>query len=118
MTGSKTPGQNNAASDKFQKKQAQAQGLGADNAPAHKEGHAPGEAPVASDSGVTNVGIEGGSTNIPGEKGIGGKPGSKDPKGQSYLSSGEQSLVGASASTRAARVLEALAASLHRRLSP
>ena len=48
-----------------------AQGLGA---PAHKEGHAPGEAPVASDSGVTNVGTEGGSTNVPGEKGIGGVP--------------------------------------------
>ncbi|KAI1349345.1 hypothetical protein F5Y01DRAFT_289340 [Xylaria sp. FL0043] len=74
MTGSKTPGQNNAASDKFLKKQAEAQGLGAPNAPAHKEGHAPGEAPVASDSGITNVGTEGGSTNIPGEKGIGGVP--------------------------------------------
>ena len=49
-----------------------AQGLGAPNAPAHKEGHAPGEAPVASDSGVTDVGIEGGSTNVPGEKGISG----------------------------------------------
>ncbi|KAI1305502.1 hypothetical protein F5Y03DRAFT_395035 [Xylaria venustula] len=74
MTGSKTPGQNNAASDKFLKKQAQAQGLGAPNAPAHKEGHRPGEAPVASDSGLTTVGIEGGSTNVPGEKGIGGVP--------------------------------------------
>ncbi|KAI8949910.1 hypothetical protein F4801DRAFT_383102 [Xylaria longipes] len=75
MTGSKTPGQNNAASDKFLKKQAEAQGLGAPNAPAHKEGHAPGEAPVASDSALPgSVGVEGGSTNIPGEKGIGGVP--------------------------------------------
>ncbi|KAK5631440.1 hypothetical protein RRF57_007154 [Xylaria bambusicola] len=49
-----------------------AQGLGAPNAPAHKEGHRPGEAPVASDSGVTNVSIKGESTNIPSEKGIGG----------------------------------------------
>ncbi|KAI1135816.1 hypothetical protein F5Y05DRAFT_393367 [Hypoxylon sp. FL0543] len=72
MAPSKTPGQNDAASETFKKKQAQAQGLGAPNAPAHKEGHAPGEAPVASDSGVTDVGIEGGSTNIPGEKGISG----------------------------------------------
>lgn len=31
----------------------------------------PGEAPVASDSGSTNVGIDSGS-NQPGEKGIGG----------------------------------------------
>ncbi|KAI1084586.1 hypothetical protein F5B20DRAFT_522262 [Whalleya microplaca] len=74
MAPSKTPGQSHAASDKFEKRQAEAQGLGAPNAPAHKEGHAPGEAPVASDSGITNVGIEGGSTNVPGEKGIGGKP--------------------------------------------
>ncbi|CAJ2512086.1 Uu.00g077110.m01.CDS01 [Anthostomella pinea] len=74
MTGSKTPGQNNAASDKFQKKQAQAQGLGAPNAPGHTEGHAPGEAPIASDSGATNVGIDSGSTNVPGEKGVFGKP--------------------------------------------
>ncbi|RYP45097.1 hypothetical protein DL768_008528 [Monosporascus sp. mg162] len=75
MAPSKTPGQNQvAASDTFLKKQAQAQGLGAPNAPGHKEGHAPGEAPVASDSGSTNVGIEGGTTNIPGEKGISGQP--------------------------------------------
>ncbi|KAI0469345.1 hypothetical protein F4859DRAFT_142478 [Xylaria cf. heliscus] len=75
MTGSKTPGQNNAASDKFLKRQVEAQGLGAPNAPAHKEGHAPGEAPVASDSAALgNYGVEGGSTNIPGEKGIGGVP--------------------------------------------
>ncbi|TGJ87211.1 hypothetical protein E0Z10_g1513 [Xylaria hypoxylon] len=77
MTGSKTPGQNNAASDKFLKKRAEgmsSQGLGAPNAPAHKQGHVPGEAPVASDSGITNVGIEGGSTNVPGEKGISGVP--------------------------------------------
>lgn len=39
----------------------------------HGEKKAPGEAPVASDSGVTNVGIDNGS-NQPGEKGIGGVP--------------------------------------------
>lgn len=47
-----------------------AQGLGAENAPGHTEGHAPGQAPVASDSGATNVGIDNGSTNVPGEKGL------------------------------------------------
>ncbi|GAW15133.1 hypothetical protein ANO14919_045420 [Xylariales sp. No.14919] len=72
MTGSKTPGQNNAASDKFLKKQAESQGLGAPNAPAHKEGHRPGEAPVASDSGVTNVGIEGGGVPVRDELESGG----------------------------------------------
>jgi len=41
--------------------------------PVHGEKKAPGEAPVASDSGVTNVGIDNGS-NQPGEKGIGGVP--------------------------------------------
>ncbi|RYC57563.1 hypothetical protein CHU98_g8635 [Xylaria longipes] len=47
----------------------------APNAPAHKEGHAPGEAPVASDSALPgSIGVEGGSTNVPGEKGIGGVP--------------------------------------------
>lgn len=48
------------------------QGLGADNAPGHTEGHAPGEAPVASDSGSTYVGVRAGD-NLPGEKGISGK---------------------------------------------
>lgn len=33
----------------------QAKGLGADNAPAHSEARAPGQAPVASDSGVPGV---------------------------------------------------------------
>lgn len=50
-----------------------AHGTGADNAPGHTELKAPGEAPVASDSGVTRVGIDNG-TNQPGEKGIGGVP--------------------------------------------
>lgn len=50
-----------------------AHGEGAPNAPGHTEGKAPGQAPVASDSGVTNVGIDNGS-NQPGEKGIGGVP--------------------------------------------
>ncbi|KAI2463837.1 hypothetical protein F4781DRAFT_437004 [Annulohypoxylon bovei var. microspora] len=72
MAPSKTPGQKDAASQTFLKKQAEAKGLGAPNAPAHKEPHVPGEAPVASDSGITDVGIEGGSTNVPGEKGITG----------------------------------------------
>ncbi|KAJ9622664.1 hypothetical protein H2203_006314 [Taxawa tesnikishii (nom. ined.)] len=69
---SKTPG-GAAASDKFNKQQAQAKGLGADNAPGHSEGSAPGEAPVASDSGSTNVGVRGDQNN-PGEKGISGVP--------------------------------------------
>ncbi|KAH8763676.1 hypothetical protein F5883DRAFT_715993 [Diaporthe sp. PMI_573] len=55
MAPTKTAG-GQEPSDKFLKQQAQAQGLGADNAPAHKEGHAPGEAPVASDSGLPGTG--------------------------------------------------------------
>lgn len=49
------------------------QGLGADNAPGHTDGHKPGEAPVASDSGSTYVGVRAGD-NLPGEEGIKGKP--------------------------------------------
>jgi hypothetical protein len=88
MPHSKTPGQSNAASDKFNKQDAEgtisssypftllltvstAKGLGASNAPAAKEHSAPGEAPVASDSGNSNVGVDP-SANKPGEKGIGG----------------------------------------------
>ena len=48
-------------------------GEGAPNAPGHTEGHKPGEAPVASDSGSTDQGIAKG-TNQPGEIGIEGKP--------------------------------------------
>jgi hypothetical protein len=48
-----------------------AKGLGAANAPAHKEHPAPGSAPVASDSENSNVGVDS-SANNPGEKGIGG----------------------------------------------
>ncbi|KAF2093738.1 hypothetical protein NA57DRAFT_81240 [Rhizodiscina lignyota] len=78
MTHSKTPG-GQAMSAKAAKKDAQAHGLGADNAPAHKEGHAPGEAPVASDSYNSNVGVDT-RTNQPGERGdvgvtVGEKPG-------------------------------------------
>ncbi|KAI4828078.1 hypothetical protein E4T44_09876 [Aureobasidium sp. EXF-8845] len=69
---SKTPG-GSGISEKEAKKQAQIHGNGAPNAPGHTEPKAPGEAPVASDSGVTNVGIDNGS-NQPGEKGIGGVP--------------------------------------------
>lgn len=47
-----------------------AQGLGAENAHGHSEPHVPGEAPVASDSGISNVGIDNDSTNIPGTKGL------------------------------------------------
>ncbi|PNS17559.1 hypothetical protein CAC42_8102 [Sphaceloma murrayae] len=69
MPHTKTPG-GQAASDKFQKQQAQTHGLGADNAPGHTEGSKPGEVPVAKDSGtLSNVGIEPG-TNQPGEKGL------------------------------------------------
>jgi hypothetical protein len=92
MPHSKTPGQSNAASDKFNKQDAEctlplsslrslqaspfltvstAKGLGADNAPAAKQQSAPGEAPVASDSGNSNVGVDP-SANQRGEKGIGG----------------------------------------------
>ncbi|PSN62462.1 hypothetical protein BS50DRAFT_638098 [Corynespora cassiicola Philippines] len=46
-------------------------GFGAANAPAAKEQPAPGERPVASDSGNSNVGVDP-SANNPGEKGIGG----------------------------------------------
>ena len=45
------------------------EGLGADNAPGHTEGSAPGEKPVASDSGSTGVGVRAGQ-NTTGEKGI------------------------------------------------
>ncbi|KAH0287699.1 hypothetical protein M436DRAFT_51124 [Aureobasidium namibiae CBS 147.97] len=62
MPHSKTPG-GSGISDKEAKRQAEI----------HGEKKAPGEAPVASDSGVTNVGIDNGS-NQPGEKGIGGVP--------------------------------------------
>jgi len=74
---SKTPG-GQAASDKFLKKDAEKHGLGAPNAPGHTEGSAPGEKPVASDSGNTRVGVESG-TNQPGEKGIGGPAVSSKP---------------------------------------
>ncbi|KAF1992329.1 hypothetical protein K402DRAFT_458745 [Aulographum hederae CBS 113979] len=73
MAPSKTPGQSNAASDKFLKKDAAAHGTGAPNAPGHTELPAPGERPVASDSGHTDVGVEPGTTQR-GEKGIHGEP--------------------------------------------
>jgi hypothetical protein len=66
------------ASEKFQKQQAEKQGLGADNAAGHTEGHRPGEAPVASDSGSTNVGQDP-SRNNPGTEGIKGEPVSSKP---------------------------------------
>lgn len=56
-------------------------GAGADNAPGHTSLPRPGEAPVASDSGSTNVGVKAGQNN-PGEKGIDGKP--VDPKPDSF----------------------------------
>jgi hypothetical protein len=48
-----------------------AKGLGASNAPAAKEHVTPGEAPVASDSGNSDVGVDP-NANQRGEKGIGG----------------------------------------------
>ena len=59
-----------------------AKGLGAENAPAHKEAPAPGEAPVASDSGLVSSGFENNATNVPGEKGLKDVPVSeaRDPK--------------------------------------
>jgi len=77
MPHTKTPG-GQAASAKFQKQEAQTHGLGAENAPGHTQGTAPGEKPVASDSGSTNVGIEAG-TNQPGEKGLKDVPVSSKP---------------------------------------
>jgi hypothetical protein len=81
MPHSKTPG-GSGISDKEAKRQAEStfylplfnlsQKL--TELPAvHGESKAPGEAPVASDSGSTNVGIDNGS-NQPGEKGIKGVP--------------------------------------------
>ncbi|KAF2724723.1 hypothetical protein K431DRAFT_281672 [Polychaeton citri CBS 116435] len=70
---SKTPG-GQGASLKFLKQEAQKHGEGAPNAPGHTDGQRPGKAPVASDSGSTNVGIDNGATNVPGEKGIKGVP--------------------------------------------
>merc|ERR1711963_871335 len=67
----KTPG-GSGASDKFQKQQAEKQGLGADNAAGHTEGHRPGEAPVASDSGSTSVGQQP-QDNNPGTQGVKGE---------------------------------------------
>ncbi|GAB7344390.1 hypothetical protein MBLNU457_2246t1 [Dothideomycetes sp. NU457] len=78
MPHSKTPG-GSGASEKELKKQAQAHGAGADNAPGHTDIGKPAEhAPVASDSGATNVGVEAG-TNQPGEKGVKGVPVSSIP---------------------------------------
>lgn len=68
------------ASEKFQKQQAEKQGLGADNAAGHTEGHRPGEAPVASDSGFTSVGQQP-QDNNPGTQGIKGEPVSSKPDG-------------------------------------
>ncbi|KAK3067040.1 hypothetical protein LTS18_001339 [Coniosporium uncinatum] len=75
---SKTPGQSQAASDKFNKQQEQTHGYGADNAPGRTEPKAPGEAPVASDSGSTNTGVAPG-TNQRGEKGIKDVPVGSEP---------------------------------------
>lgn len=56
-------------------------GLGAENAHGHTEGKKPGEAPVASDSGSTYVGVRAG-TNQPGETGIEGENVSTEPDGK------------------------------------
>ena len=55
-----------------------AKGLGAESAPDHKDGPAPGDAPVAGDSYTSTSGVQAG-TNQPGEKGnvgaiVGEKP--------------------------------------------
>ena len=55
-------------------------GEGAANAPGHTDGKRPGEAPVASDSGSTNVGIDNKATNVPGEEGIKGVTVSSEPQ--------------------------------------
>lgn len=46
--------------------------MGAENAAGHTEGSKPGEAPVASDSGSSLVGVRAGQS-LPGEEGIKGK---------------------------------------------
>lgn len=74
------PSGGSGASEKFQKQQAEKQGHGADNAYGHTEGHRPGEAPVASDSGATNVGQDP-SQNNPGTQGIKGEAVSSKPDG-------------------------------------
>merc|ERR1712000_261877 len=68
MPHSKTPG-GQAASDKFLKRDAETHGLGAENAPGHKEQSAPGERLAASGSYTSTVGIDNKATNVPGEKG-------------------------------------------------
>ncbi|ROW02994.1 hypothetical protein VMCG_05757 [Cytospora schulzeri] len=89
MTPTKTAG-GQEPSEKFLKKDASAKGLGADNTPAHKEGHAPGHAPVASDSGlpISEAGVEEASagtgnltsTNDVGQTGLkAAQPGSAAP---------------------------------------
>ncbi|KAF7197455.1 hypothetical protein HII31_01265 [Pseudocercospora fuligena] len=77
----KTPG-GVGGSEKFQKQQAEKEGLGAENAPGRTEGldKNPGSAKVASDSGSTNVGVAV-SANNPGEKGISGVPVDSKPEG-------------------------------------
>ncbi|KAF1920374.1 hypothetical protein BDU57DRAFT_439686, partial [Ampelomyces quisqualis] len=65
------PGQFNAASDNFNKADADAKGLSAPNAPAAKEQRKSGEAPVASDSSNSTVCVDP-SANNPGEKGSAG----------------------------------------------
>ncbi|OQO08879.1 hypothetical protein B0A48_05769 [Cryoendolithus antarcticus] len=57
----------------YQQGPAPEHGSGSSNAAGHTEEKAPGEAPVASDSGSTNVGVRAGQ-NQPGEKGISGVP--------------------------------------------
>ncbi|KAL1650318.1 hypothetical protein SLS58_001132 [Diplodia intermedia] len=62
---SKVPG-GQGPSEKFLKQQAQSHGLGAGDAPAHKESGPPGDAPVAGDSYTSN--IPGEQVNVGGQE--------------------------------------------------
>merc|ERR1712225_96434 len=68
-TMSKTPG-GQQPSAKYEKQQAEAQGLGAPNAPGHTEGTKPLDQPAAADSGIpTNVGLTEITNNSAGKSG-------------------------------------------------
>jgi len=71
MAPPKVPDEKNAASKTFLKRDAEKHGLGAPSAPTHKEGHAPGQVPVATDSGVTDVDVGAVSTTNLEEKATG-----------------------------------------------
>jgi len=62
----------------------------APEAPGKTEGKLPGEAPVASDSGNVNTGIDNSATNVPGEAGIGGVTLNSNGADMSKMNQGNQ----------------------------